>query len=151
MEQKTTWMRYLLIGISSIIIFALSGCSKTIIGPLKTVSYIYRNDSNTDLIMKVYNYSGGLINSFEIASNQEIITNTTMAEGPALFSFDSNVNSIGVSIVVEFKTMKCLFYTKNGIDKIFDITQYDNYSIDLLNQNKYSLRFSFNESDFESS
>jgi len=147
MKQEKIWMPFLIIGIS--IVFLNISCRKDTMEQLKSVSYIYRNESNTDLVMRVYNNSNDLIKSFVIPSNSEIISNTTISEGgPSLFYFDSDINNIGYSIIVEFETNKCLYFSKNNNDKIFIVSMYNNYTEELLKLNEYSLKYIFTEEEY---
>jgi hypothetical protein len=148
MKQKKIWMPFLIIGIS-IVFFNSISCSKDTMEQLKSVSYIYRNESNNDLVMRVYNNSNDLIKSFGIPSNSEMISNTTISEGGlSLFYFDSDINNIGDSIIVEFETNKCLYFSKNNNDKIFIPSMYNNYTEELLELNNYSLKYIFTEDDY---
>ena len=149
MEQKTIWKPFLIIGISLATIF-LKSCDKSeIVEPLKTIQYVYKNQTKNDLVMAVYSQTETLIDSYSIAINEQIISNTTKVEGPILFYYDSDISSVGDSIVIKFSSDKCVFWTKNNRDEIFNISKYDNYSEVLLKENEYQLEFSITQSDFD--
>jgi hypothetical protein len=148
MEQRKIWMRYLIIGINLVFIYRTTSCTKET-EQIKTINYIYRNQTNVDLIMEIYNSNKELFKSFKILKNKEVETNTTKQEGgPALFYFDSFDSKIGDSIAIKFQDNKCLYYSRNIPDKIFKIEKYDNYTTDLNNQNSYTLFFSFTNEDY---
>ena len=146
MQRKTTLMRYLIIGISLVSIVFV-GCSKTITDPVKTVSYSYTNDTDEDLTMEVYNKSGNLIKGYLIGIGLTIVTNTTKSEVPAVFHYDTHIDSIGNSISIKFTSGKCISWA--GRDRIFTIKEYDNYSPELLRKKKYQLEFSITSSDLD--
>jgi hypothetical protein len=152
MEQKTIWMRFLLTGISILIIIAYNSCIGRV-DPLKKVNYIYKNRTGVDLVMEVFNsYDGArLIKSFEIKNGGEVETNTTESEVPSLFSFISSYGGKGDSIVVRFSDKKCLYLSKSISSEIFVIQKYDNYSEELLKESKYTLYYTFTEADYDAS
>lgn len=148
MEQKTIWMPFLIIGISFASLFLKSCDNSETVEPIKIVQYVYKNQTENNLVMDVFSQTKTLIDSYSIAPNERIITNTTKVEGPALFYYDSDSNSIGDSIAIRFTSNKCIFWTKNDGDKIFNVTEYDNYNTELLKEKEYQLEFSITQSDF---
>jgi hypothetical protein len=125
MERKTTWILFLIIGINLLLI-VFNSCIGSV-DPLKEVNYIYKNRTGVDLVMEVFNLYDGtrLIKSFEIKNGEEVETNTTRSEVPALFSFDTDIYEKGDSIVIRFLNQKCLCWTKSN-SNIFTIEEYDN-------------------------
>ncbi len=146
MEQKTIWTHFLIVGISLITVI-LKSCNNETVEPIKTIQYVYHNTTDTNLVMEIYNQSRSLIKSYEIVPNNQIITNTTKVEAPALFYYDFDINDIGDSIAVKFTSNKCLFFVKNKGGKIFTVTEYDNYNEELLKKNEYQLIYSFKQTD----
>jgi len=145
MQLKKIWKYCLIFGINALLFCA---CFKHSIEQLKHVSCVYRNESSSDLIMKVYNDSDHLIRSFFIPSKKEIVSNTTITEsGPNVFYFDSHRDSIGARVIVEFKKEKCLYFGRDNF-KILDVYMYNNYSEELLRLNEYSLLYVFTEDDY---
>lgn len=148
MQQKTTWMRYLIAGnILSFIL--LLGCEKGDIDNIKTVDYLYKNNSGIDLILEVYNFDNVLLKSYNIPNGNEIKTNTTRSEVPSLFSFDTFEDKIGQSVIVRFIDNKCLYY--NDSDRIFKIKEYDNYTEELIKQSNYTLIYIFTDTEYSNS
>lgn len=144
MEQKIIWKLFLTFGTS--LLLSSQGCT-TDTEPLQTVDYVYKNESGVELSMEVYNRFDALIRNYTITDGGEIITNTTVSEVPAVFSFKTITDSIGDSIAVKFVTDKCLYFRKDFNDRIFSIKEYDNYSEELTGQRDYRLEFIFKESD----
>ncbi|MFT5738631.1 MAG: hypothetical protein ACI9SG_002990 [Maribacter sp.] len=144
MEQKIIWKLFLTFGTS--LLLSSQGCT-TDTEPLQTVDYVYKNESGVELSMEVYNRFDALIRNYTIIDGGEIITNTTVSEVPAVFSFKTITDSIGDSIAVKFVTDKCLYFRKDFNDRIFSIKEYDNYSEELTGQRNYRLEFIFKERD----
>lgn len=145
MTQKIIWMLFLIFG--SFITFI--GCnSVNDIEKVKTVKYIYKNESGVDLIMYVYNEKKELLKTFTIPNGNQILSNITREEVPSLFYFDNKEDKIGVSVDIRFVGDKCLYYSKNSNDKIFNISLYDNYSEDLINNNNYTLYYTIKPLDY---
>lgn len=145
MKQKTIWMLFLAIGLISF----LFSCGKRIIEYKKTVNYIYKNESASDLKMEVYNSSVQLIKSYDISSGTQMITHSTQEEGVLPFYFDSYVDSIGDSVVIIFSNNKCQSYSKSNpeLDKIFRAKNYDNYSEELMQEKEFDLFYTFSDTD----
>lgn len=147
MLQKKTWMRFLIVGNILILLF-LSGCDSANIDFIKTVDYIYKNNSGTDLTLEIYNSKNELLKSFSIPNGNEIKTNTTRNEVPALFYFEPFEDKIGNKVIVKFGNNKCLYYSKNNSDRIFTVERYDNYTEDLLKQSTYKLVYIFTSVEY---
>lgn len=151
MLQKTTWMRFLIVCNSiAFILLSLISCVSDI-DPVKSVSYLYKNNSDRDLIMEIYNSRNELIRTFDVPNGEEIVTNTTKNEVPAVFHFESFEDKIGNSVRIKFDDNKCLNYNKNNLDRIFDIVRYDNYSQDLIQKSEYTLIYIFKSKDYAKS
>jgi len=145
MEQKTIWKAFLIIGISIMLLYS---CNSRI-DRLKTVTYIYKNESENDLTLEIYNIDNIMFKSYDIPSDSSIETNTTQSEGgPALFYFESTTNSIGNSVIIRFSDNKCIYFFKDNLDKIFDVKEYDNYSEDLLNRDEYTLFYTITNQNY---
>ncbi len=150
MKHKIIWMRFLIVGNILILLF-LSGCDSANIDFIKTVDYIYKNNSGTDLTLEIYNSKNELLKSFIIPNGNEIKTNTTINEVPALFYFEPFEDKIGNKVIVKFGNNKCLYYSKNNSDRIFTIKEYDNYTEELLKQSAYKLIYTFTTIDYSNS
>lgn len=144
MQQKITWMRYLIVGN---ILILLLGCENGNVDNIKTVDYVYKNNSGIDLILEVYNSDNLLLKSYDIPNGDEIKTNITKSEVPSLFSFDNFKDKIGQSVIVRFNDNKCLYYYNNS-DKIFKIQEYDNYTEELIKQSNYTLIYTFTNTEY---
>ncbi len=72
-KQKTIWMRFSIIGISVVLALTASRCKETA-EPVKSVTYVYKNESGEDLEMYIRSYSFNNGKSlFTIAKNDSMI------------------------------------------------------------------------------
>ena len=150
MQQKKIWKAVLIIGISVLV----HSCSKRI-EPIKTITYVYKNGTAYDLVLEVYD-NGVKFKSFSISPNKEVETGTTRAEGPVPFLFYEPTMKYGDSVVIRFSNNHCLSYARNsGVDiygdKIYDYREYDNYTPDLVEKNKFTLYYTITEDDYNES
>jgi hypothetical protein len=148
MIQKTTWMLFLIIGISVL----ANSCRKRI-DSIKYITYIYKNGTDYDLVMELYNRDGVNFKNFPITPNAMVETGTTVEEVPVPFRFYNPAN-YGDSVVIRFSNTRCLSYKRlsNGFGaKIFDYRKYDNYSPELEKNSKYTLYYTITEDDYNTS
>lgn len=76
---------------------------------------------------------------------------------PAAFPFSGNevANRIGDSIVFRLNNNKCVGYIRNnntipyGGDGVFNLTEYENYSVSLINERSYRLVYNINQKDMD--
>lgn len=148
MQQKTIWTRFLIVGSFIAYIFLLSACESQNIDRVKTVNYLYKNNSGKNLILEIYNSENELIKAFSIPNGEQTITNTTTNEVPAIFYFEPFENKTGNSVIIKFDDNKCLYNNKNNPDRIFDIVRYDNYSEDLIKKSEYTIIYIFKSEDY---
>ncbi len=150
MQRKITWMLFLIFGISAL----FSSCQKRI-EPIHTVTYVYKNETTSNLVIEVYD-NGIKFKHFPISPNEEVETGTTREEGPAPFLFYEPTMKYGDSVVIRFSDNRCINFSRNsGVDiygdKIFDYRKYDNYSEQLVSGNTFTLIYSITEEDYNSS
>ena len=151
MQQKIIWMLFLIFGISVL----FNSCSTRDIDTIKNVTYVYKNGTAYDLVLEVYD-NGVKFKSFSISPNKEVETGTTRDEGPVPFLFYEPTMKYGDSVVIRFSNNHCLSYARNsGVDiygdKIFDYREYDNYTPDLVEKNKFTLYYTITEDDYNES
>ena len=149
MQQKKIWTLFLIIGIS-----VLDHSCQKHVDAVKTITYVYRNSSGHDLNMEVYNSNDDLFKNYYIPNNSSIETHTSRLETVALFFFASLEDHIGDSVVLRFTEGKCIHYLKDNTDKIFHITQYDNYDPILMEYGKpitYTLYYTITFDDYNES
>lgn len=142
MQQKTIWMLFLLIGIS---VLAYS-CGKHV-SAVKTITYVYRNSSGQDLNIEVYNSDDVLNRNYYIPNNSSIETHTSRSETISIFPS-------GDSVVLRFTDGRCIHYSKNNNDKIFNVSRYDNYDPVLMEYGKpvtYTLYYTITVADYNES
>jgi hypothetical protein len=81
MLQKTTWTPCLIIGISLATIFLIR-CDRLILSEdLKTIQYVYKNQTKYDLVMDVFSKERSLIDSYNIATKKQILTHISNVGG----------------------------------------------------------------------
>lgn len=116
MLQKTTWMAYLIFGIS----VALS-CNKEKGDPIQNGSYAYENITSDTILFQIHNSTySGTINNNVLKPQESLILNYQGM--PGVFPFTGNVNSKlnGDSVIITFKNGKCVTYTRSKISGIRD-------------------------------
>lgn len=160
MQQQITLMRFLLIGISSILLLMASRCSTKPVEPtIITSNFVYINKTSQNIEMVIYDrelsfYRNELVfESFLIGSNDSI---KFQMEGEGIFPFYlPKTGFISGDSVITKRGVKCItHYTKfirgirDGIG-IFHLPNYDNFSTELINQPNPTLYYSFNEEDFD--
>ena len=143
MKQKKIWMTYLTIGISLMI---LGSCVKADVEYILSLNHNYVNQTNHDLTMEIYNQHDELFKSFTIENGDTINTHSTRGWGPELFHIEYQD---GDSVIVKFADDKCLTYTDNPNNKIFNIDDYDNFDTRLIEPGvRYNLYYTFTEEDY---
>ena len=81
MLQKTTWTPCLIIGISLATIFLIR-CDRLISSvDIKTIQYVYKNQTKYDLVMDVFSEERSLIDSYNIATKEQILTHISNVGG----------------------------------------------------------------------
>ena len=149
MQQKITWSHCLIIGISLATIFLIR-CDRLILSEdLKTIQYIYKNQTKYDLVMDVFSEERSLIDSYNIATKEQVISHTHESGGPSPSFYASNTSSVGDSIVIKYSSDECVFWLRNFENRIFNPEEYDNYSEELLKEDEYQLVFSIIQSDLD--
>ena len=146
MEQKTIWKVFLIIGISLAI---LTSCGKKIVDPPEpTVQFksAYINGANSNLRMLLINADNDTINSYYIQTNDTLFLDMEYSSSIKLFQFENNKAK---KVILKFSDNKCLVYseTSEPQGKIFDITKYDNYSQELIQNPPFILYYKITESE----
>ncbi len=147
MQRKTIWMLFLLIGINGLVFSCKEDDGQDII---QKADYIYINKLDSPVRLELYKINQS---SKEYTLNKgDSITFVVSREGEAFPFSDNEVNQrTADSVVIRFTDKKCVSYKKNtnlSGDGVFDLTEYDNYSITLVKQDPYSLRYSIDSTDY---
>ena len=152
MLQKTTWILYLIIGIS----FIFSSCKKDEGNePLQKADYIFKNTISDLIRFELYKSENSSSIEYEIEKGDSIIFYFSGNPGVYPFTGSEASNRSGDSVVIRFQDEKCISYKRNqnsgtfGGDGVFDLTEYDNYSQDLVNQKSYTLLYSIDSIDYK--
>ena len=136
MEQKQTWLRFLITGISTLLLLSSSQCGKTIVEPIKTYTYVYKNETGLPIEMYIrsYSFDPGQ-ESFTIANSDSIVFQI-VSEGPAPLAGDSFSSEVTDSVGIKFGANKCLSYTRDGQHGVFRFPEYEEYTNDYFTVNK---------------
>lgn len=155
MLQKTNWMRYLIIGISLLILS--NSCKKRVGISIQRAIYTYHNSLSDTVRMEIYD-------GFSKSSSEYVIlpsaSRSFISEGEG-FAFPFNGGNTdspqGDSIILRFND-RCTTYLYDRINianrngsGIYNLTEYDNYSLGLVNQESYELFYSIDSTDYKRS
>ena len=132
-------MRFLIIGISIISLLIVSfscGDSNEIDPRALQVTYLYHNNSGSDLEIRAYNEEdGSLMDTWEILDNQVIEIGPDRGPYRGPFAFASRLSERSDSVVINWLNLnKCLTYKEkdlpdinNGVRSIFQHRFYNGY------------------------
>jgi len=151
MRQKTTWMYYLIVGVFSVFAFS---CDERIDEPIQRASYIYLNKLLEPVRFELYNSKDKSSKEFMIMQGDSI--EFVFSGMPGVFPFHGNEisNNIGDSVTLRYEKGICNHYVRDkstgvfGGTGVFDLTSYENYSLELVNQRSYTLKYFIDEKDF---
>ncbi|MCZ8355681.1 MAG: hypothetical protein O9340_13160 [Cyclobacteriaceae bacterium] len=155
MEQKIIWTHFLIIGISAVTFFSIIGCDHGETDYIQRAEYVYMNKLNQQLRFEIYDtYTKA---SYEFVLHSQDSVSFFNNDVPVAFPFSGNevANRIGDSIVFRFNNNKCVHYLRNnytlpfGGDGVFNLTEYENYSQTLVNQQDYRLVYHIDQKDIE--
>lgn len=151
MERKTIWIIYLIIGVFSVLGFS---CEKETGEPIQKVTYVYLNKLPETVRIELYNTENK--SSIENVLMQDDSITFVISGTPGAFPFYGNevANRTGDSVIFRYGNGTCTTYirgkstgTFSGTG-VFDLTKYENYSAQLVNQKSYTLRYFINEKDY---
>ena len=146
-QRKITWMLFLLVGTNSLIVSCKSDDGQDII---QKANYIYANKLDSPVRLELYSKASQ--SSKEYTLNEgDSITFVVSREGEAFPFSDNEVNQrTADSVIIRFTDDKCVVYKKStnlSGNGVFELTEYDNYSIELVKQDPYTLRYSIDSTD----
>ncbi len=152
MERKTTWMPFLCIGISIGIFFSCEKDDGQDI--IRQATYVYVNKMDDPIRFELYKRTNKSSVEYTLDKEASLVFKVT-TEGKAFpFSSQDASDPKGDSLVIRFRGGKCVSYWRIGEQNgtgVFDLTQYDNYSPELINQDPYTLRYSVDSVDYKKS
>ena len=161
MQQKTIWMRYLIIGISLMSLFSVSRCKTNPVEPtILTSNFVYINNTTESIDMSIYDrdlsfYREELVFSIFKIQSKDSVKFQMKGEGEGIFPFYlPDVGSISGDSAVISNGDKCIInYTKfKGIrdgNGVFHLANYDNYSTELINEPNPTFYYTFDTEDFD--
>jgi hypothetical protein len=152
MGQKTTWMHFLISGISIYSLLCFCGCDNNSVDEIQRAEYVYINNSGGVVRLELYNSNS----SYEIdLPNNDSITFLNSGN-PVAFPFTETEieGRVGDSVVLRYGGNKCTYYKRNsdsgtfGGDGVFNLQEYENYTQKLIGEKHYRLVYKINDKDF---
>lgn len=151
MERKTTWIIYLIIGVFSVLNFS---CGEESGDPFQKVTYVYLNSLPETIRFELYDTEDNSSIENVLMPGDSILFQITGDPGAFPFFGNEILNRTGDYVVIRYENGTCNTFirdrstgTFNGTG-VFDLTRYENYSPDLVNQRSYTLRYSINQKDY---
>ena len=122
MQQKTTWIGYLIIGINFVLLsIILSSCSVNDDGSI-TTHFVYRNSTSQKVEINLFNEQNDNYKNYSINSNQEVLIS---------YKYFGPKRGVGqpfkdaVKIVLKFTfSNRCIV----NYPKLMEVKQYDNFT-----------------------
>ena len=137
---KTTWMHYLIIGISLVISTLISSCDKGEVEYLSTTNFIYKNLTSEPVELKLYDNDNNNFKNYNIPISSEIKISLTQSGGKTgvgrPFGFPNEGTATKV-IILFTSSNKCL-----ANSKILSVKDYDNFSESMYNTSNNTLIYS---------
>lgn len=136
--QKTIWINYLIIGISTLFVFS---CTTHPPEYFITTTFVYKNLTSEAVNISIFNEYNTLLNTYSIESNKEEIISINDAQKTGLgqpFRFRDNKTGTTTKIIIKFLvTNKCLTFVEGK--GMLDIKAYDNFSETMYNTSNNTL------------
>lgn len=143
MQQKIRQMLYLIFGISISVTMILVSCKKKTDNEVYC-QYIYKNNSNYNINLKVYNSIKEVIGHYNISINDSIIIELHGDGGVGPFQYELIEAEQGDSVVVTFANQRYISYIK-GEGLLYE----KEYEKIRFNSIKYLLKYSFTNEDYD--
>lgn len=149
MERKTTWIIYLIIGV-----FSAFSCAKDSSEPIQEATFVYINKLPETVRFELYNTEDE--SSIENLLMQEDSITFIISGTPGAFPFYGNEvsNRTGDSVIFRYENGTCSGYKRDKStgtfsgNGVFDLSKYDNYNVNLVNQKSFTLRYIIDNKDY---
>ncbi len=153
-QQKTMWMPFLTFGINLFLFLTINGCGKGEVDSIQQAEYVYVNKSDKALKFELYKSESNGSHEFSLKVKDSITF--IVSNFPGAFPFiDTEIQGrTGDSVIIRFEDNKCATYTRNrvsgtfGGNGVFDLSKYENYSQNIVNQKTYRLRYLIDTKDY---
>lgn len=145
--QKTIWMNYLTIGISLFFLISAMQCNERV-EPDQTADFIYINESGDKINMTVYSKLYSQIYPFILEDGDSIQFVVTNSPGALPFDSPNKDDPKGDSVVFEFMDNKCTSYTKEGQNGVFRLAEYEDFTFEILEEDKFTLYYIIDIDDY---
>ncbi len=144
MEQKTIWMRYLIIGINLLLIpfFIFSCGDKDDVGSL-TTHFVYKNLTSENVELNLYNEQNLNYKNYSILPNEEItISSVSYGTKNGIGEPFEGVEKIILRFTVSDKCIENYF-------KLKDVKLYDNFTESMYNSSNNTLIYNIDGEEYE--
>lgn len=145
--QKTTWMHYLIIGISLVISTLNTSCDKGEVDYLSTTNFVYKNLTSEPVELKLYDNTNTNFKNYSIGIGSEITISLKQDGGKTgigqPFGFPNE--GVATKVVIIFKSSnKCL-----ANSKILSVKDYDNFSESMYNTSNNTLIYNIDSEELD--
>ncbi|MEP6930602.1 MAG: hypothetical protein ABI850_11330 [Flavobacterium sp.] len=146
-QQKTTSMLFLVIGISFSILNIITSCDKGDVDYLLTTHFVYKNLTSENVSIMLFDKANSNFDNYLIEPKKEIIISLIQEGGKTgvgmPFGFKKHY---AAKVIIRFETSnKCLTDYKN----IFDPRLYDNFSKDMYNSSNNTLIYNIDKEELD--
>jgi hypothetical protein len=127
-------------------------CKETV-EPIQQATYIYENKLAIPIVFKLTDSSRKISWEANIGSGDSLIFNIQGNPGANPFSGTESEKRTGDLVIINFGNGKCTKYSRDLSSGTFDGTgvfkkaNYNNYSLDIVNSEKYRLKYIISEKD----
>jgi hypothetical protein len=149
MQQKTTYLIFLFIGG---IEMGLVSC-REIVEPVQQATFVYINKLAKPIVFKLTDSKRNVSWEAVITSGDSLLFNVQGNPGALPFSENESEKRIGDLVTINLGNGKCTKYSKDLSSGTFDgtgvfkLSNYNNYSKELINSKKYRLIYFISEKD----
>ena len=147
MKPKITWMHFLHIGISAIIILFTNSCDKGEVSYLLTTNFIYKNLTPEPVQLQLYDNTGNNFKNYTIPVDSEITISLKQSGGKTGVGQPFGYPSEGVAnkvVIVFTSSRRCL-----SNSKILSVKDYDNFSESMYNLSNNTLIYKIDSEEFD--
>jgi hypothetical protein len=144
MEQKTIWMRYLIIGINILIMpFFIFSCGDTEDEGNLTTNFVYKNLTTENVELNLFNDQNLNHKNYSIFPNEEIkISSVSYGSKTGLGEPFEGV----LKIILRFAdSNKCV----ENYFKLKSVELYDNFSVSMYNSSNNTLIYNIDDEEYD--
>lgn len=144
--QKTIWINYLIIGISTFFVFSCTPHSPEY---FITTTFVYKNLTSETITITVFNEYETLLNEYVIEPNKDATISINDGQKTGVgqpFRFRENKTGTTTKAIIKFKsTNKCLTFLEGK--GMLDVKKYDNFSESMYNTSNNTLIYNIDQTE----